>query len=146
MREGAWINIKTGRFEWITEHCDWIKVLRNAQKIGLPDEVYEKIKDVPNDYSGPKREKLLRTVMDAGFVRVRGHGSWIAIEFTAATEKTLRASRDFLGQVCGPYSMLRFNNVDTGESLELTHQEFVERMSKDSSQATEGPRPEDVNK
>ena len=133
MKEGAWINIKTGRFEWITEHCDWIKVHDNAQKISLPEEVYDRIKDMENDYSGPKREKLLRTVMDAGFIRVRGHGSWMAIEFTAPTEVSFRASRDFLGRVCGPYSVLRFNNVDTGESLELTYQEFDERMSKGNS-------------
>ena len=53
MREGAWINIKTGKFEWITEHCDWIKVHGNAQKIGLPEEVFEHFKDMPNDYTGP---------------------------------------------------------------------------------------------
>jgi hypothetical protein len=133
MKEGAWINVKTGRFEWITEHCDWIKVRGNAQKIGLPKEVWERIKDMPNDYSGPKREKLLRTIMDAGFIRVRGHGSWIAIEFTAETQDVLRASRDFLSQVCGPYSVLRFNNVGANESLELTFREFEERTSKGQS-------------
>ena len=33
MREGAWINIATCKFEWITEHCDWIKLPQNAAKI-----------------------------------------------------------------------------------------------------------------
>jgi hypothetical protein len=132
MREGAWINIKTGKFEWITEHCDWIKVHGNAQKIGLPEEVFEQIKDMPNDHSGPKRERILRTVMGAGFIRVRGHGSWIAIEFTALTEEASRACQDFLGQVCGPYSVLRFDNVGTNESLELTYQEFENRMGQNS--------------
>lgn len=132
MKEGAWINVNTGRFEWITEHCDWIKDHSNAQKIGLPKEVWERIKDMPNDYSGPKREKLLRTIMAAGFIRVRGHGSWIAIEFTAPTEDALRASRDFLGQVCGQYSVLRFNNIGANESLELTYQEFENRMGQNS--------------
>ena len=37
MREGAWINIATGKFEWITEHCDWIKLPQNAAKIGQVD-------------------------------------------------------------------------------------------------------------
>jgi Integrase core domain len=132
MREGAWINIKTGKFEWITEHCDWIKVHGNAQKIGLPEEVFERIKDMPNDHSGPKRERILHTVMGAAFIRVRGHGSWIAIKFTAVTEDASRACRDFLGQVCGPYSVLRFNNVGTNESLELTYQEFENRMGQNS--------------
>jgi hypothetical protein len=70
--------------------------------------------------------------MAAGFIRVRGHGSWIAIEFTAPTEDALRASRDFLGQVCGQYSVLRFNNIGANESLELTYQEFENRMGQNS--------------
>jgi hypothetical protein len=138
MREGAWINVKTGQFEWITEHCDWIKVHRNAQKIGLSEEVYEQVKDMQNDYSGPKRERLLRTVMDAGFIRARGHGPWTAIEFTARTDDAMRASQDFLREVCGPYSALRFNNIGTGESLELTYREFEDRMSGGSSRAMDG--------
>jgi hypothetical protein len=70
--------------------------------------------------------------MGAGFIRVRGHGSWIAIEFTALTEEASRACQDFLGQVCGPYSVLRFDNVGTNESLELTYQEFENRMGQNS--------------
>ena len=51
MREGAWINIATGTFEWITEHCDWIKLPQNASKISLPDSIFQQIKDMPNDYN-----------------------------------------------------------------------------------------------
>lgn len=132
MKEGAWINVETGQFEWITEHCDWIKVHGNAQKIGLAETVFEQIKDMPNDYSGPKRERILRTVMGAGLIRVRGHGSWLAIEFTAPIEDVARACREFLRQVCGPYSVLRFNNVGTNESLELTYEEFEKRTSQNN--------------
>jgi len=135
MKEGAWVNIATGRFEWITEHCDWIKVHENAQKIGLPENVFQQIKNIPNDYSGPKRERILRAVMDAaaGFIRVRGHGSWIAIEFTAPTETALRACRNFLRQVCGPLSVLRFNHLGgkKNETIELTYEQFEERMKEE---------------
>jgi hypothetical protein len=124
MTEGAWINIATGKYEWITEHCDWIKLPQNAAKIGLPDSVFQQIKDMPNDYNGPKREKLLRTVMDAGFVRVRGHGTYIALEFTAAEENVRRASVEFLRQVCGPHTVLRFNDLHTGKTVEMIYEEF----------------------
>ena len=127
MREAAWINIATGKFEWITEHCDWIKLPQNAAKIGLPDSVFQQIKDMANDYTGPKREKILRTVMDAGFVRVRGHGTYIALESTAPTEDVRRASAEFLRQVCGPLTVLRFNDLHTGKTVEVTHQEFEQR-------------------
>lgn len=115
-----------------------MKAHRNAQKIGLPEEVRERIKDMQNDYSGPKRERLLRTVMDAGFIRVRGHGSWIAIEFTDADRRCLRARRDFLGQVCGPYTVLRFSNIGANESLELTYHEFEKPEGEGNSHTLEG--------
>lgn len=130
MREGAWINIATGKFEWITEHSDWIKHAQNAAKIGLPDSVFQQIKDMPNDYSGPKREKILRTVMAAGFVRVRGHGTYITLESTAPKEDVLRASAEFLRQICGPLTVLRFNDLHTGKTVEMTYQEFEARMKK----------------
>ena len=130
MREGAWINIATGKFEWITEHCDWIKLPQNAAKIGLPDSVFQQIKDMPNDYNGPKREKLLRTVMGAGFVRVRGHGSYIALEYTAPEGDALRASAEFLRQICGPLTVLRCNDLHTGKTGEMTYQEFDAQMKK----------------
>ena len=133
MKEGAWVNIATGKFEWITEHCDWIKLPQNASKIGLPESVFQQIKDLPNDYNGPKRETILRAVMGAGFVRVRGHGSYIAIEFTAPTETVLRACRNFLRQVCGPLTVLRFNSLggSKNETIELTYEQFEKRMKKD---------------
>lgn len=134
MREGAWINIATGRFEWITEHCDWIKLPQNAAKIGLPNNVFQQIKDIPNDYNGPKREKILRLVMDAGFVRVRGHGSFIAIEFTAPRENVCRASAEFLHQICGPLTVLRFNDLHAGKTVEMTYQEFDAQMKKQGGQ------------
>jgi hypothetical protein len=128
MKEGAWINVATGRYEWITEHCDWMKNSMNAKKIGLPDNVFETIKDMPNDYQGPKRKQILLTIMDAGFIRLRGHGSYIAIEFTVSTKKALSACEPLLKQVCGPLTLLRFNNLSTNENVEATYREVEVRV------------------
>jgi hypothetical protein len=130
MREGAWVNIATGRFEWITEHCDWTKLPENAAEIGLPDSIFQQIKDMPNDYNGPKRDKILRTVMDAGFVRVRGHGMYIALEFTAPKDIVHRASVEFLHHICGPLTVLRFNDLHAGNTVEMTYPEFEAQTKK----------------
>ena len=131
MREGYWINITTGQTKLVLEHANFMKDHARAQNIGLPESVYEEIKDIANDYSGVRREKILRLVMASGFIRVRGHGSWIAIEFTAPTEDALRACKSLLHQVCGPLTVLRFNNLSTNESLEMTFQEFERCLKED---------------
>jgi hypothetical protein len=128
VREGYWISIKSGQAELVQEHCDFMKDHARAQKIGLPENVYEQIKDIPNDYSGPRRERILRLVMAAGFIRVRGHGDWIAIEFTAPTNEAMIACSSLLRQVCGPLTVLRLNNLSTDESLEMAFQEFESRV------------------
>jgi len=133
MKAGYWINIRTGQAELVQEHANFLKDHVHAQKIGLPENVYEQLKDIPNDYSGPNREKILRLAMGEGLIRLRGHGQWIAIEFTAPTEAALRACRNLLDQVCGPFTVLRFNNLQTGETVEVTYQEFEQRMKKQDS-------------
>ena len=39
LREGAWINAKTGQWSFIDEHADWAKRPGNLASIGLPDAV-----------------------------------------------------------------------------------------------------------
>ncbi|MGD0215089.1 MAG: hypothetical protein ABSB87_17820 [Terriglobales bacterium] len=132
MREGAWINAATGKFEWITEHSDWIKVPQNAAKIGLPENTLRAISEISNDYSGPRREKILRLVMNAGggFIRVRGHRTHITFEFTVPTKTALRACSNFLGNVAGPLTALRFNNLSTNETIEFFYTEFEEQVKR----------------
>jgi len=129
MKEGYWVTL-SGRAEFVQEHCNAMQNPDFARKIGLPDSVFEIIKEIPNDYQGPKRQQILRLVIDAGFIRLRGHGQWIAIEFTVSTEAALRACRKLLDQVCGPFTVLRFNNLQTSETAEMTYQEFEQRMKK----------------
>ena len=54
------------------------------------------------------------------------------------TEDALRARRDFLGQVCGPYTVLRFSNIGANESLELTYHEFEKPEGEGNSHTLEG--------
>jgi hypothetical protein len=66
LREGAWINGRTGQWSFIGEHGDWEKRPGNLASLGLPDAVQEAIKDISNDCGGKSRKKILPAAMVAG--------------------------------------------------------------------------------
>lgn len=125
IREGAWIRVSDGAFWWIDEHANWIKRRENADAVGLPELVWQHIADIPNDYGGENRKRILLVVMSEGFIRMRGHGDAVVFEFTADSETALRACRAVLGQIAGPLLRCRFNNVKSKESLEFSYEEYV---------------------
>lgn len=132
MDEGAWINIRTGKFSWINEHASWMKNKQNADSVGLPEHVYNKIKDMHWDFNGEGRAEILATIMKAGFIRMRGHGSYWTFEFTAKTTDALWACLDFLMNFAGPMTSCRFNNLRTGESIEMSYSKFQAEMAEDT--------------
>jgi hypothetical protein len=99
--------------------------------IGLPDTVREAIEHVENDYFGESRKRILLTVMAAGGVRLRGHGDWVTIEFTCDTTSALLACQEVLRQLAGEYTLLRFNSLSKGESLEVFYGDYVQHVEKD---------------
>ena len=131
MNEGAWINAKTGQFAWIDEHASWIKRELNAEGIGLPKKTYQKIMEMDWDFDGPGRAEILAEVMKAGFIRMRGHGSYWTFEFSINSYEALWACLDFLTNYAGPQTQCRFNNLRTGESIELSYTEFIKYMTQD---------------
>ncbi|MGA2608310.1 MAG: hypothetical protein ABSH01_12745 [Terriglobia bacterium] len=131
LREGAWINAKTGQWSFIDEHADWAKRPGNLASIGLPDAVREAISDIPNDYDGENRKKILLAVMASGGIRLRGHGDWVAIEFTVGTASALLACRDVLRKIAGEFTLCRFNNLGTCESLELFYRDYEQHIERD---------------
>jgi len=134
MKEGAWINGKTGKFAWITEHASWVKDPENARSIGVPESVIEKIQSLRSDFNGKGREEILATVMQAGFIRMRGHGSFWTFEFTMPSEEALWACMSFLQDFAGPFTQCRFNNLRTGETIDTPFQEFEKTMQQDPTQ------------
>lgn len=127
MREGAWIEVHSGRFVWIDEHANWMQ--RHGPEFGLPAEVWGHIREIPNDYIGPNRERILRAVMDAGYIRARGHGAWVTFEFTCSISEALPACRAFLQQVGGPELQCRFTHLLDQRSLELSCAEYLVRTA-----------------
>jgi hypothetical protein len=131
LTEGAWVNAQTGEWSFIDEHSDWAKRPGNLMTIGLPDTVRETIRNVENDYFGENRKRILLAVMNAGGVRLRGHGDWVAIEFTTDTTSALLACRDVLRTIAGEYTLLRFNNLAKAESLEVFHGDYEAHIEQD---------------
>ncbi|MGA2606222.1 MAG: hypothetical protein ABSH01_02050 [Terriglobia bacterium] len=131
LREGAWINASTGEWRFIDEHSDWARRPGNLASIGLSDVVREHIRDIPNDYSGENRRRILLTVMADGGIRLRGHGDWVAIEFTIDTASALLACRDVLRNIAGEFTLCRFSNLGTSESLELFYRDYEQHIERD---------------
>jgi len=102
----------------IDGHAGWAQRPGNLAGIGWPDDVREAIRDIPNDYHGPTRKKILLTVMAVGGIRLRGPGGWVAIGFTVDTASAPLACRDVLWQIAGELTLCRFSNLGNGESLE----------------------------
>jgi hypothetical protein len=96
----------TGQWSFIEGHGDWAKEPGNLASIGLPDAVREAIQGIPNDYGGEIRKRILLALMAAGGFRLRGHGDWVAIEFTVDTASALLVRRDVVGQIAGAYTLL----------------------------------------
>jgi hypothetical protein len=78
----------------------------------------------PNDYGGLNREKILLAVMAAGGIRMRCHGTVIVFEFTVAMAEALRSCRGILKQLAGPFTTLRFNNLEAESCIEVLYSDF----------------------
>jgi len=130
LQEGAWINAQTGEWRFIDEHSDWAKRPGNLESIGLPDSVRLAIQGIFNDH-GENRKKILLTVMAAGGIRLRGHGDWVAIEFTVDTTTALPACRGVLRRIAGEFTKCVFNNIATGESLQVFYRDFIQHIEND---------------
>jgi hypothetical protein len=125
LRQGAWINANTGQWSYIDEHVNWAKRPGNLESIGLPTSVWKIIRVIPNDYGGDNRKAILLTVMDAGGIRMRGHGDVVVFEFTCDSKLALTACRGVLRQIAGDLTRCRFNNLITNETVEVFYTDYV---------------------
>ena len=128
LRQGAWINSADGRFALIDEHANWAKRPGNLESIGLPTSVWETIRDIPNDYGGENRKRILLAVMSAGGIRIRGHGNVVVFEFTCDSKVALPACRDVLREIAGQLTLCRFNNLSASKTVEVTYDSFLSQV------------------
>ena len=101
MKEGYWINYKTGAVLFIDDHWNWLRAGNNAIRIGVPREVVAEFnrKDLRQD----RIRFLLYVIRRAPLIRVRGHGASITFEFYAAEPaEALQAILRFLRETIQP--------------------------------------------
>jgi hypothetical protein len=118
MKEGWFINYKSGRQFPIHEHEMWLRAKGNARKLGVSPAViaeFGKFKPVR------EREKFLLYVMqNAPVMRVRGHGSHVTFEFFSRSTKAPLESAWLWGQEeAGPFTNMLFVNFATKEKSQM---------------------------
>jgi len=134
MREGLWINYKTGKTFPIHEHEQWLRGKGNAKKLGVPPKVISAFKKFK---PGGDRDKFLLFVMkNAPVMRVRGHGQSVSFEYSSRNRHDPMDAIWMWGQRnAGPFTHLYIVNFATRESTQMFWQEFEENMEKGGAQA-----------
>ena len=124
MREGAWVNTSNRHWCWITEHASWIQKPENARLLSVSEEVQSELSSIPWDFNGPGREAILRVAMDAGYIRVRGHGASVTFEFTVPMETAVQALKQFMERNLGPMTFCKFNDIRMGHSIGISYEDL----------------------
>ena len=133
MNEGFWLNGRLNKFQEVNEHAMWIADSKNAKKIGLPSNLFEKIKELN---PSTDRVEILTTAMSGGLIRVRGHGGSVTFEFSMKTTDALWAIYAFLKKIgVGEYTQVYVANVRTHENLSTTYKDFKEVLVEEGEEA-----------
>jgi len=127
MREGYWINYRTGKEFLVDEHERWLREPDNARRLGLSSKVADAI---PGFEPVEDREKMILFVMQhAPVMRVRGHGNYATFEYAS------RARRDPIEAIwmwglrkAGDYTGMYIVNFATGEKTSTYWKDFKQAM------------------
>ena len=134
MKEGWWINYRTGKSFEINEHERWLRELGNAGKLGVPSSV---VAMFGKFISEKDRDKFLLFVMqNAPVMRVRGHGSYASFEYSSRERQApMEAVAEWGGRNAGPFTSLNIVNFATKEDVQTTWQDFERTMDEGGAEA-----------
>jgi hypothetical protein len=134
MKEGYWLNYRTGKEFEIDEHERWLRAPGNARKLGVPPNVIIMF----NNFRPEKdRDKFLLFVMkSAPVIRARGHGSHMTFEYASRDRQSPMDSVWMLAkQHAGLFTQLDIVNFATGESTQVSFQDFESAMDSGGADA-----------
>lgn len=134
MKDGYWINYKTGKDFPIDEHERWIRKPANAKKLGLSKELMETFENFT-----PKRDRnkfLLFLMKHAPIMRVRGHGHYVTFEYSSRRRNPPIESAWLWGmENAGPFTTMRITNFATNETVEMSFKQLDELMESGGAEA-----------
>lgn len=141
MKEGFWIDCRSGKRWQAYEHCRFAKSPEGAAAMGLPEAVQQAIAPISCDYlrtdgnpGQTDREQVVIEVMKAGYIRMRGHGAQFSFEFWGNTRGSLWAILQFCQDMAGPYTWVVINNLKSNEQYASSFQDFEQRMKQDEDE------------
>ena len=125
MREGFWIQAKTGAFRLVDDHARWIQRPENARGFELAEDVVRALGDLHWDFNGKGRRDILLLAMDrGGLIRTRGHGPGaVTFEATLTIEEIIKGSAKFMHLNCGPATRCTVSDLRRGETIVFTYGE-----------------------
>ena len=129
VREGYWINYKTGKVVQIYEHESDIRDSAIARKLGVPAKVFSEF----GRYTvGIDRERFLLWLMSqVPLMRVRGHGGlYDSYEFSAKSDKMPYLAIVRFSRLLCPTKLMNISNLTTGKSEQILAYALWERERK----------------
>ena len=134
MNEGYWINYGTGKEFPIDEHERFLRTPGNAQRLGVPKAViamFGKFKPEKD------RDKFLMFVMaKAPVMRVRGHGGYVAFEYSSSSRRDpMDAIWKWGKKNAGPFTSMYIVNFGTKETTSMPYSQFEELMESSGPEA-----------
>jgi len=134
MKDGLWINYRTGKEYPIDEHERWLRRDNNAKKLGLSSKLIDSFEDF--EPTKDRNKFLLFLMSHAPIMRVRGHGNYVTFEFSNRSSKDAVDSIWMWGlKNAGDYTNLYIVNFKTNEKTTILWKDFKDAMDSGGSDA-----------
>ncbi len=134
MKDGWWLNYRTGRWFPIHEHELWIRTGENARLLGGARGVarqFGRFRPVMD------RNRFLLWLMEkTPVMRIRGHRGYVTFEFHArACRRPLQAIAKFAGAEATPPTCLHIVNLATEEAMDVTAENLCRGLRREGGSA-----------
>jgi hypothetical protein len=130
MKEGWWINTRTGKVFQIDEHERWLRRDNNADKLKISKGIqksFSKFKPVKD-----RDEFLLYVMRKADAMRARGHGSYVTFEYHSRSKRDPMEAIWMWGlKNAGPMTGMYIVNFATNEKTSIRWSDFLKFMEND---------------
>jgi len=131
VREGYWVNLRTGQWFEIDDHAAWVRRFDCACRAGLSDEAARRIGAMPYRHlDGPERHAILYAAMACGLVRIRGHVDHVTLESTFPLQELLPALAAFMARHFGPFTVVKLNRLPHGPFVAHPYQAIAAALER----------------